>query len=1067
MSPSLYITANARLMQDLVRRHPAQAHSIVTVDDFLVECWKDCQDSGNAAFARRIIDKHSLRELWRKIVADSTDQQNLNYKRLADLSYSAVLIAMEWDLSITEKTFVDQDHAFFAGAYQQLLLVLAERKLIPNSMLAAELTRLQAQSYLTLQIGEVQLIGFIDPPAGLCQWINCLRTQLSEPQAFDNPEGTKKLLNTEAYETLNDQDPRSYENDLYRRTDTVNLTSLGLSESTDTTVHSYSDEEAELRGIAQHILRLELRALEDSDVSTRPRYTVVIPDLSQRLDKTLRIFSEELEQGGVIDHTYALYNHAFDVSVGRPLHTIPIVYAALSYSDPSVFPALNCEQADSLKRIQNLPILPYTKWRTLFDLSYRSHRDQLEITAINQLLRRRAELGSTASVMCRLLTKTCNDIQNQRTNTDQSQFDGPRDRLFSAVCEPWTNSSSRPKSATATFQALEDFSPTGQEKKGSPNFQYDRARYVKTRYEHAETLRAHLQNIGWPGQQLNANDYHAQAKFFDVLDAMAFSDENIQSYNEFYSDFKERLEREIFHPPAAKSRVNICTENDALSIEHDHLFLTGCADHQLPEQPNSQPFIPYSVLESSGYRKHTFEGQLKNQCERLENYRNHARALYCSYVDNLDEQPAFASPLITAVADENTADLRAVFEASQSTTGNANRHYLHAVESAGKRKSCAAVNMIQSAIEFYEFDAYQGGAAPPLKDSESIKGGSTAVKMFIANPFTHFAQFRLRLQQDETAVSGITKRDWGDIIHKALESIYDPTSSYYLGGSAQIRKVLENTVSDASTSEIGSHLDERIRALFTKVKEALRNAINVINPRYLSDLSPTLIEAAEDGGARTILSWLQDELARSDYTIHELEKSVQIKFRSHQQTEHELRLRIDRLDLIPANNSDTSPSLAIIDYKTGNAPSYKSLFGNDITEPQAALYYYALKQQDNNCAISHIGFAQLKKDAMKRPYLTMPFDDGTGRVRKPSGYDFYQPEDTQTASRPNLECEVQWSDLIEHTLQDIVSGSAYQHDQSLGKYQQHLDGLARTHCNILSQLETQSPLKNSNDSDKE
>ena len=964
----LYLTANTRLTQELIKRQPDLAANIISAQEFLYECWQDCQDSAHPAFTRRIIDHHYFKEIWIETVASSKYHQNIDTQRLADTSFNSLTLAYEWDLSL-DASDLDDDQLFFADCFRRFDQRLEDDQLIAPVMLAAALVKLNAQNYLSRKPGQVRALGFIDMPVALANWIR----QLNESSVDIAPNGTA---------SFSDSFMSSADRLFDRQTE---------ESQAPTPIVSAQTFEEELRHTAKHILQLEESHHAKHEFQ---RYTVVIPDLSQQLDTVLRVFAEELEDSGISNHHYPISNQVFDVTIGRPLTKIPLVQAALCYSDPKVFPVLSSaashlsyEKPES-KALEQNSGLPRESWLTLLDLEYRQYKNQALVSKLLQILRSRSQPTIQNSEIARIandIAQTCQSTLkvSDSTSSDAKAWDINSDSLLATL-----------------FKDLH-----------AHNGNKSRSRYhdaeALSRVEHIGRLKRHLELLGWPGANLKAHEFHAQAKFFDVLNEMRASSDKRQSFASFHQDLTRRLENTVFHPPSMNKRVHICTDVDAIGVPHDHLFILGCSTSQFPGKVLSHPFLPRSVLRKAGYTRHSYEGCLDHANKILNNYQSSAQKVYYSYVGTVNGQAQQVSPIVPGAEYHRQTELK-----------------------TSSASDCAARALLQNALIFDSFESYQGGDTTPLANYEKIAGGSYGVKLYLQNPFIYFAQYRLGINADEPVTTAIPRSEWGKIMHHALEKIYSEDSDVYIS---------------ANQRASGNDLQE----LSLQIEKALRDALQRQSPRLVMQLSEPVINASLQGGARIIAEWMRYEQSRESFQICSLEQEFEIKVLSHATTHHTLSLRIDRIDEIHGATPDSPPAYAIMDYKTGGVPSYSSLFGDHVSEPQAALYHYALKQQDPSRTISHIGFAQLKKDELKHQYLSMPIVCHNEDSADQTNYALYRSAKASKASQPNSTVEEQWTSLIEQTLADIAAGKASLHNLDMGDYHTHLEGLARSHCTIL------------------
>ncbi len=195
--------------------------------------------------------------------------------------------------------------------------------------------------------------------------------------------------------------------------------------------------------------------------------------------------------------------------------------------------------------------------------------------------------------------------------------------------------------------------------------------------------------------------------------------------------------------------------------------------------------------------------------------------------------------------------------------------------------------------------------APPLAAGERLPGGHGALTAQRTQPFDAFAGYRLRAEPLETPVAGLSARDRGTVVHRALESVY------------------RRWPSRSGLQEAG----EGARA------EAVRGAVDRALARYRIGADArleSLIGLESERCTALVTAFLDADLDRPEFAdvLCEEPRVVQVG-------PLELAIRPDRIDRIDGG-------WAVIDYKTGASGS---TVGRDPDDPrQLQLVVYAMSQ---------------------------------------------------------------------------------------------------------------------------
>jgi RecB family exonuclease len=219
------------------------------------------------------------------------------------------------------------------------------------------------------------------------------------------------------------------------------------------------------------------------------------------------------------------------------------------------------------------------------------------------------------------------------------------------------------------------------------------------------------------------------------------------------------------------------------------------------------------------------------------------------------------------------------------------------------------------------FEEMEDESGPALVQGDST-GGASLFKDMAACPFRAFAKHRLAARPLEETDLGLSYRDRGTTIHKALEVIW-----LELGSHARLMEL--------------SEID--LRALIALGADA---AVAKLGPGIGRDLEKQRLQ-------RLLPEWLDIEKARAPFTAVGIETERLIAIAGLQ-----IRVRADRVDALPDGRE------VILDYKTGQLRS-DVWEGERPDEPQLPLYCTT-----SDTPVAGAAFAQIRTGELRFRGLT-------------------------------------------------------------------------------------------------
>ena len=262
------------------------------------------------------------------------------------------------------------------------------------------------------------------------------------------------------------------------------------------------------------------------------------------------------------------------------------------------------------------------------------------------------------------------------------------------------------------------------------------------------------------------------------------------------------------------------------------------------------------------------------------------------------------------------------------------------------------------------FEETADETGPPLAQSDAT-GGASLFKDMAACPFRSFARHRLGARPLEEADLGLSYRDRGTTVHKALEVIWRELGSH------------------ARLMDLGP---QDLDALIARGAEA---AVAKLGPGIGRDLEKKRLQ-------RLLPEWLAIEKARAEFTVAGIEAEHVVAIGGLQ-----INTRADRVDTLPDGRE------IILDYKTGQLKS-RGWEGERPDEPQLPLYCATSDQP-----VAGAAFAVIRVGELKFRGLTTA--------------DASLPSCTKMSIAPAIPFErqlVEWRRVLEHLAADFRAGKA-------------------------------------------
>ncbi len=399
-----------------------------------------------------------------------------------------------------------------------------------------------------------------------------------------------------------------------------------------------------------------------------------------------------------------------------------------------------------------------------------------------------------------------------------------------------------------------------------------------------------LEAFGWPGDSLQASDTRAAQSFRNVIEQCAGFDlvwNDIDSM-EAVSTLRTLVSRTAQPAAAVDTPILVTDLTDLSGLSFDRVRVLGLSDEVWPQKRRPDPFIPHALQREHGL-PHASAATINEEArQHMRSWREATARLTASAPEREADHPLGISPLIA--------------------------HWPEIAETAADSQTWSDCIRRAAQIETLD-DAFGPGFAAGHE-----RGGTYLFKLQSSCPFRAFAEIRLDASVPETPEPALDQRDWGSLVHLALQAFWEQT-----GDSATLARTIE-------TGELDRVIDNGIDKAFETHAE--RRGHTELPGQYRAIEQQRL--------RRRLREWLTIESERSAFKVVGIEQKLEtpIEFLS-------VQTKSDRIDRLPDG------SQILIDYKTGKVRK-GDWFGDRPADPQLPLY--AL-EADNLAAVV---FAQLQ-----------------------------------------------------------------------------------------------------------
>lgn len=419
-----------------------------------------------------------------------------------------------------------------------------------------------------------------------------------------------------------------------------------------------------------------------------------------------------------------------------------------------------------------------------------------------------------------------------------------------------------------------------------------------------------LEAFGWPGERtLESEEFQVMARWRELLSSLASLDSVAPAMGLAQAiDWLRRQCAEVrFQVEDEGAPVQVMGMLEASGAHFDHLWIMGLHDDALPAPANPNSFLPISLQHQCRLPHSSAERELEFAGKLIDQLLASSAEVVLSYPATDGDRTLLPSPLVAGV-------------------------WLDPLEAQSDPWIAC---MRESAL----FEEISDEAGPAFAQSDST-GGASLFKDIAACAFRSFAKHRLGARPLEEADIGLSYRDRGTTVHRALEFIWRE-----LGSQARL---LER-------SEV------ELRTLIARGAEA---AVGKLGPGIGRDLEKRRLQ-------KLLWEWMSLEKARAPFSVAQLEDERAVEIGGLR-----VKTKADRVDALP------DASEIILDYKTGQVDS-NAWDSDRPDEPQLPLYSVT-----NERPVAGAAFAAIRTGELRFRGLGVPLPEmARMRIHPPLPFD--------------------------------------------------------------------------------
>jgi probable DNA repair protein len=459
----------------------------------------------------------------------------------------------------------------------------------------------------------------------------------------------------------------------------------------------------------------------------------------------------------------------------------------------------------------------------------------------------------------------------------------------------------------------------------------------------AVRLSAALEALGWPGAELTSSAQQARQSFTELLSE--FGELTIASRSfrreEALQVFKELAARATFRPASGDAPVLVTPFLEDPIIRYSGICVAGLDASTWPEPVQPNAFLPAAAQRAANIPAASMAGRTAQARALMRAWRSRADELIFSICAREEDTELAPSPLVEKWT-------------SQSVPPECAKWLPVSLCRSGERESL--------------LDA----AGPALPAGVQLREGTRLLELQGLCAFRAFSEVRLNSKPLEAPEPGVSARERGQLMHRALEELWRE-----LRDSQRLQAM--------ATQDLSGLIDRSVGNAAHALWGTVQSRVQVREGTRACELIAKLCAL---------------ESERSAFRVRDIERAMSVTLASAR-----LDLRIDRVDELDAGG------LAILDYKTGARHSME-WYREHLSHPQLLAYLAAHEEDVSALATLTIRAAEMGFQGIARSTGLLP------KVSAAKGPDGEGGAHAWTSSRQF------WYERIEALVQDFLLGRA-------------------------------------------
>ncbi|HTT36272.1 MAG TPA: PD-(D/E)XK nuclease family protein [Burkholderiales bacterium] len=385
-----------------------------------------------------------------------------------------------------------------------------------------------------------------------------------------------------------------------------------------------------------------------------------------------------------------------------------------------------------------------------------------------------------------------------------------------------------------------------------------------------------LSGLGWPGERtLDSEEYQTYERWRELVRDLSALDPVLGPLG--YDDALAWLTRlsadALFQPESEATPIQVLGVLEAAGLEFDHLFVVGLDDERWPAAPRPHPLLPAALQRAHAVAHSSAQWELEFARRITALWRSSAPRVTLTHAMRDQDRALRPSPLIAEVP----------LAASEAAVA----------EPGGYAESIRVRSRLERLMD---------ARAPALPAGYRAVGGVAVFENQAACPFRALAIHRLGARGLEQPAPGLSARERGTLVHRALASLWGELQSQ--------RRLL-----DASDGE-----------LRTIVERAVDTAVERLRRERGDAMSDAFAALERERVAGLLGRLLEIEKLRAPFSVlaRELPRTLELGGLS-------VETRVDRIDQLEGGGR------VVLDYKTGRA-SISGWGDERLDQPQIPLY---------------------------------------------------------------------------------------------------------------------------------